>query len=71
MKTRKDKLNEAHQLLVCADYATLPGKNININKFNGRHHDVLAKYTEELRSLYTSSTTKFYYIRGYMFRPYK
>jgi hypothetical protein len=30
MKTRTGKLNEAHQLLVCADYTTLSGKNINI-----------------------------------------
>jgi hypothetical protein len=30
MKTGRDKLNEAHQLLLCTDYATLPGKNINI-----------------------------------------
>jgi len=25
----------------------------------------------KLKSLYTSSTTKLYYIKGYMFRPYR
>jgi len=42
---------------------------INHYNINGRHHDVLAKHIEELRSLYTSSTTKFYYIKSTCFDP--